>query len=48
MSAEQLQKVWILRKLLHSMDEIAAAEFLLERLPLAKTNEEFFESMKRG
>ncbi len=48
MSAEQLQKVWILRKLLHSMDEIAAAEFLLERLPMAKTNEEFFESMKRG
>lgn len=47
-SAEDLQKMWILRKLLHPMDEIAAIEFLLERLPNANTNEEFFEAMKRG
>jgi transcription termination factor Rho len=45
---EELQKMWILRKLLHSMDEIAATEFLLERLKMTKTNEQFFETMKRS
>jgi transcription termination factor Rho len=45
---DELQKVWILRKLLHPMDEIAAIEFLMERLKGTKTNEEFFDSMKRG
>ncbi len=44
---DELQKMWILRKLLHPMDEIAAMEFLLERLKATKTNTEFFESMKR-
>lgn len=44
---EELQKVWILRKLLHQMDEVAAMEFLLERLKNTKTNEEFFTAMKR-
>lgn len=42
-----LQKLWILRKLLHPMDEIAAMEFLYERLRTSKTNAEFFDSMKR-
>ncbi len=42
-----LQKVWILRKILHPMDDIAAMEFLLEKLKDTKTNEEFFNSMKR-
>lgn len=42
-----LQKVWILRKILHPMDEIQAIEFLLERLKATKTNAEFFESMKK-
>ena len=44
---EDLQKMWILRKLLHPMDELAAMEFLLERLKTTRTNTEFFESMKR-
>ena len=44
---DELQKVWILRKLLHPMEEIAAIEFLLDRLKDTKTNEEFFQSMKR-
>ncbi len=44
---DELQKVWILRKLLHPMDELAAMEFLLDRLKGTKTNEEFFDSMKR-
>jgi transcription termination factor Rho len=46
-SQEELQKVWILRKLLHPMEEIAAMEFLLDRLKVTKTNSEFFDSMKR-
>lgn len=44
---DELQKMWILRKLLHPMDEIAAMEFLIERLKATKTNDDFFESMKR-
>ena len=43
----EMQKVWVLRKFVHSMDEIAAIEFLLGRLQATKTNEEFFEAMKR-
>jgi len=45
--SEELQKMWILRKLLHPMEEIAAIEFLLDRLKQTKTNDEFFDSMKR-
>ncbi len=44
---EELQKIWVLRKLVHSMDELAAVEFLIDRLKETKTNEEFFNSMKR-
>jgi transcription termination factor Rho len=44
---EELQKMWILRKLLHPMDELAASEFLLDKLKDTKTNGEFFDSMKR-
>ena len=42
-----LQKIWILRKLLHDMDEIAAMEFLLDKIRATKSNQEFFEMMKR-
>lgn len=44
---EELQKMWILRKLLHPMEELAAIEFLLDRLKQTKNNNEFFDSMKR-
>ena len=44
---ELLQKIWILRKLLHPMDEIAAMEFLLDKMKTTKSNDEFFASMKR-
>ena len=44
---EELQRMWILRKLLHPMDEIAAIEFLIDKLKATKTNDEFFLSMKR-
>jgi transcription termination factor Rho len=43
----ELQKMWVLRKLLHPMDELAAVEFLLGKLKDTKTNAEFFDSMKR-
>jgi transcription termination factor Rho len=44
---DELQKVWILRKLLHQMDELESSEFLLDRLKSTKNNAEFFASMKR-
>jgi len=44
---DELQRMWILRKLLHPMDELAAMEFLHDKLRGNKTNAEFFESMKR-
>ncbi|MGD9152497.1 MAG: transcription termination factor Rho [Gammaproteobacteria bacterium] len=47
-SADELQKMWILRKLLQPMDELAAIEFLYDRLRTTKTNNEFFEAMKRS
>ncbi|MBB1486589.1 transcription termination factor Rho [Oceanospirillum sediminis] len=46
-SEEELQRVWILRKLLHPMEDTGAIEFLIERLKDTKTNDEFFEAMKR-
>ena len=48
MSEEELQRVWILRKLLHDMDDIAAIEFMTDKLKDTKTNEEFFSLMKGG
>jgi len=44
---QELQKMWILRKILHPMDTVEAAEFLIERLRFSKTNDEFFDSMKQ-
>ena len=47
LAPDELQKIWILRKLLHQMDELEASEFLLEKLRATKNNAEFFDSMKR-
>jgi transcription termination factor Rho len=44
---KELQKIWILRKILHPMDTVEAAEFLIDRLKLNKTNEEFFSLMSQ-
>lgn len=44
---DEIQKMWILRKILQPMDELAAIEFILDRLKATKTNEDFFDSMKR-
>jgi transcription termination factor Rho len=45
---DELQRMWILRKLLDPMEDGQATEFLLDKLKGAKTNEEFFMSMKRN
>jgi transcription termination factor Rho len=45
---EVLQKIWILRKLLHDMDDLEAMEFLLDKMRQTKSNQEFFDLMKRG
>lgn len=45
--ADELQRMWVLRKLLHSMDDLAAMELLIDRMKQTKTNAQFFESMKR-
>ena len=46
-SDDELHRMWILRKLLHSMEDLPAIEFLFEKLKDTKSNEEFFASMKR-
>ncbi len=47
MKEDEMQRVWILRKLLHDMEDVAATEFLVDKLKDFKSNEEFFLSMKR-
>ena len=46
-SEDELQRMWILRKLLHEMEDSAAIEFLIDKLRDTKSNDEFFSSMKR-
>ncbi|NCX40938.1 MAG: transcription termination factor Rho, partial [Burkholderiaceae bacterium] len=45
---ENLQKIWVLRKLLADMDEIEAMNFIVDKLKSTKNNAEFFELMRRG
>jgi transcription termination factor Rho len=45
---DELQKLWILRKFLHGMDDTEAMEFLLGRMQSSKTNAEFFDMMRRA
>ena len=44
---DELQKMWILRRLVYEMDELAAMDFLQGKIKATKTNAEFFDSMKR-
>ncbi|WP_068546213.1 transcription termination factor Rho [Thalassotalea crassostreae] len=43
----ELQRQWVLRKIVHEMGEIDAMEFLIDKLAMTKTNDEFFDAMKR-
>ena len=45
---DNLQKIWVLRKLLHPMDDLEAMEFLLDKIKATKNNNDFFDSMRRG
>ena len=47
LDAGDLQKVFILRKILSSMGTVDAMEFLLDKMKDCKTNEEFFSSMNQ-
>ncbi|MCB1935024.1 MAG: transcription termination factor Rho [Nitrosomonas sp.] len=42
-----LQKIWVLRKLLHPMDDMDAMAFLLDKIKATKNNSDFFDSMRR-
>jgi len=44
---DELQMMWIIRKVVHDMDEIGSMEFLLDRMKASKNNADFFDSMKR-
>ncbi|MFQ3235879.1 MAG: transcription termination factor Rho [Paraglaciecola sp.] len=44
---DELQKMWILRKIVHEMSEIDAMEFLIGKLSMTKTNDEFFSAMRK-
>ena len=45
--AEELNRIWILRKLLSSMNPVDAMEFLLDKMGQTKNNQDFFASMNR-
>ncbi|MEA2114185.1 MAG: transcription termination factor Rho [Thermodesulfobacteriota bacterium] len=47
LAPDDLQRIWILRKILSSMNPAAAMEFLLDKMKPTQTNEEFFASMNR-
>ena len=47
MNEADLQRVWILRKLLNDMEDTAATEFLIDRLKNFESNDAFFSAMKR-
>ncbi|MDQ4146873.1 MAG: transcription termination factor Rho [Pseudomonadota bacterium] len=44
---DELQKMWVLRKFLNQMDEVEGMDFMLGRLQSTKTNNEFFDAMRR-
>ena len=45
--ADELQKIWVLRKLLYPMDDMDAMQFLLDKIKATKNNADFFDSMRR-
>ena len=45
---EELQRMWVLRKILDEMEDAQAIQFLIDRIKTHKTNDEFFSSMKNG
>jgi transcription termination factor Rho len=48
LAKDQLQKVWILRKLMATMSSLEAITFLTEKIRDTKNNAEFFDAMRNG
>ncbi len=48
LKSDNLQKIWVLRKLLYPMDDLEAMEFLADKIRATKSNADFFDSMRRG
>ena len=44
----ELQKIWILRKVLNPMEDVDVTELILDRMKKSKTNEAFLNSMNAG
>lgn len=47
LNPEQLQRIWLLRRVLSSMNTVDSMEFLLEKMAETKTNKEFLDSMNQ-
>lgn len=45
---EDLNRIWVLRKVLSQLNEVEAMELLIDRLSKTKTNKEFLEAMSKG
>lgn len=45
--SKTLQKMWMLRKILTTMDTVGAMDFLKEKLNVTKNNKEFFDTMNQ-
>ena len=48
LTEEELQKVWVLRKVINPMDDAEIMELLLDRMRKTKNNEAFLRSMNTG
>ncbi len=47
LNASQLQRIWLLRRVLSSMNTVDSMEFLLEKMAETRTNQEFLDSMNQ-
>lgn len=48
LTEQELQKIWILRKVLNPMEDVEVTELILDRMKKSKTNEAFLASMNAG
>jgi transcription termination factor Rho len=45
--AKELQRIWLLRKVLNELNSVEAMELLIEKISKTKTNEDFLDSMNK-
>ncbi len=48
LSPEEIQKMWVLRKVINNMDDLEATELLVDRMSKTKSNTDFLSSMNAG